>query len=162
MDVASTREPDFASDHGVAWKVVHEGEGWGANIRFYYVKLFNYHPILKWFVLAVNHLRDAPGVKPAKKLTADMTHEFLVAILDPETYLFEEFNPDDRAMLKKVKFMQPMILDTQQPKLTDDFAAFVLDNLTVELLNGYQEPDENTREKWIESINTLKKWTPAP
>jgi hypothetical protein len=141
--------------HGSAWMYSPETAGWEACIRLYFVHLDAYHPILKWFVVACAHLRDEPGLSPASRETPDKTHEFIVAPVDPENYLFEDFNPDEP---KVFAIYPPYVLNYQHGKLSDVSACSITDKLVTQMTDGEQIPDEDTRKHWIDSIIDHTRW----
>lgn len=150
-----TSNPLITGAHGSAWLYSPETAGWEACIRLYFVHLDTYHPILKWFVVACAHLRDETGLSPANRETSDKTHEFVVAPIDPESYMFEDFNPDDP---KIFNIYPPYVLSYQHSKLADTSACYIADKLATQLVDGEQIPDEDTRKHWIDSIIDYTRW----
>lgn len=140
---------------GAAWNVMPDDPAWDACVRLFYVKLDTYHPMLKWFVIAVSHLRDIPGAKPAMKEAPDKSHEFLLGAIDPEDFLFEDFDPSNP---QKFKFLPPLIVYYQQNRLTDSTAIRVADRLAQDLIDGVLVPDELTRVAWVNAINDYSRW----
>lgn len=147
--------PQLTGIAGSAWNVMPEDPAWNACVRLFYVRLDTYHPMLKWFVIAVSHLRDIEGTKPAAKEAPDKTHEFLLGAIDPEDFLFEDFDPENP---KSFKFLPPLIVYYQQNRLTDSNAICVADRLAQDLVDGVLIPDEFTRKVWINAINDYSRW----
>lgn len=145
----------LAGAAGSAWNVMPDDPAWDTCVRLFYVKLDTYHPMLKWFVIAVSHLRDVPGAKPPMREAPDKSHEFLLGVIDPEDFLFEDFDPDNP---KSFKFLPPLIVYYQQNRLSDSHAIQVADRLAQDMVDGVLVPDEYTRNAWVNAINDYSRW----
>lgn len=151
----SATDASIVGTYGLAYDKVPDMPGWGACLKLYYVYLDNYHPMLKWFIIACNHLRDDVGLLPANKQSSDKTHEFIVGIVDPESYLFESFNPK---YPQPFNILPPLIVNYQRSKLTDANAVEITATLATAMVDGQQIPEEETRKHWITAIDTYNKW----
>lgn len=154
----SSKKPEITGEHGSAWGIMPTVAGWGACIRLFYVQLDTYHPMLKWFVIACNHLREDMLLLPANKETPTKSHEFIVGIVDPESYLFEDFDPETQPVFK---ILPPLIVNYQADRLTDSQAQQIATHLATAMVDGQQIPEEETRKHWIDSIVNYNKWIDA-
>ncbi len=157
-------EVTFTGSHGKAWEVPQKGPGWEACLQFYYVRLDNYHPMLKWFVVIVNHLRHEVGDKgaPPSKQSADCTHEIVVASVDPEVYLFDEIDPET---FKGLKLLEPLEVWHQLQGLNDTLARTLGQLVVTELTNGLRDPNHEDKAAWTNFLQdkqrNLRVWMPA-
>lgn len=148
------RSPDMTGDCGSAWAVTPKGTNWGHNVAFYYVNLPRFHPMLQWFLVITNHLRDVPGMQKAAKNSADCTHEVVIAAIDPETYLFEDVDPDS---LNKLSILEPLEVNHQFSGLTDDVMSPLTVGIVTELINGQLPPDRDAIVKWVDYLHYAQK-----
>lgn len=148
------RPPDMTGDFGSAWSVVPKGNGWAQNLTFYYVNLPRFHPMLQWFLVIANHLRDVPGSPPASKKSADCTHEVVIGAIDPEMYLFEEVDPDT---FNKLKLIEPLELNQQLSSLTDKVIEPLTAGIVSEIIHGRIPPDKDAIVQWVDYLHYAQK-----
>lgn len=79
-------------------------------------------PLWKYYVLTGSHLRDEPGMTPAKKKSLEVTHEIIVAALDPEF-------PEEKIKAGSIRMLEPLNYVYQFECESDEKANEVLEYL---------------------------------
>lgn len=146
------RKPDVAGAAGGAWLVPQTGKGWEGCLSFHYVHLPAYHPMLQWFVVVLNHLRESEGVMPTKK-TAACTHEVVIASVDPEVYLFDEIDPDS---FSKLRLLEPLEVWHQFQGLADPTAQEINKGILFQLVSGALQPNHECGAEWNAYLHNLE------
>jgi hypothetical protein len=93
-----------------------------ASLCRWMMRLPGQHPLWSRYVLTMAHLRDIPGVPPAKKVFRDATHEIIVAAIDPDY-------PDEHFKLGGVAMLEPINYAKQIQARSDQHALAVVENL---------------------------------
>jgi hypothetical protein len=122
------RKPDKIGAVGKAW----DGKGTDCYIpALWFVHLPEHHPMLQWFSVAVANDAEDGWQDP----------EIYVHMLDPESYLFQEPDPDTwRA--QKIQFLPDHVLKHQIPKEWWKTSNLLVAQLVDELVSGTIKPDE--------------------
>lgn len=139
------REPNFKGPCGSAWRVAmptnHERPDTTATLGMWLLTVPGAHPAWHSYALAVIHLRDIAGVRPAVKRIPDATHEVLLFALDPGVSLPD---PDDGAHFRPA-FLSPANLVEQMQALTDEQAVAIVEGLARAFVDGHASPDTDFR-----------------
>lgn len=138
------RNPDITGPLGRAWRVApetqHERPDTTATLAQWLLTVPAAHPVWHSYALAVVHLRDIPGVKPAVKQTPDATHEVILFALNPEKDLPD---PDDGRF--RPALLTPANLVEQVQALTDEQAVAIAEGLARAFVLGHASPDTDFR-----------------
>ena len=104
------------------------------------------NPFWSYWMVAIVHLRDIPGVPPARKSYADAEFEFLIATIDPE----KAPNPDPD--LGPWPLLRPMDCVVHFHGVIDDQAAKLLELAVRDMVLSAESPDSDYREAWKRKI----------
>jgi hypothetical protein len=106
-----------------------------------------WHPLWSWWMVSVVHLRDLPGMTPAKKHYPEAEYEFLIVSIDPQT------RPDpDRPFPQNVKYLTPVDVCEQFHGVTDDQAAEICTAAIRAITRGSASPNQDYRSWWKDAI----------
>lgn len=144
------RAPDLSFNGHDAWFVHNAGPQWNACVAFWYVRLKDYHPMLEWFAVIASHLRDEPGAPKANKNQSTSSHEIVIAAVDPEPFLLEEFDPDSK---NSFKLLMPLEIVHQFSNITDDQAQIIAILTVDELTDRKLSPDRDQFHDWLKMFN---------
>lgn len=139
------RAPDFKGPCGSAWRVAlptqHERPDTTATLAMWLLTIPAAHPAWHSYAMAVIHLRDIPGVRPAVKRIPDATHEVMLLALDPGKDLPD---PDDGDNFRPALLLPPN-LEEQMPALSDAQAVSLAESLARGFVDGMANPDTDAR-----------------
>jgi hypothetical protein len=99
------------------------------------------HPLFPTYQVACIHLRDAPGLQPAKIMLAGATHEVIVLALHPEQRLRLDVMPQP---------LQPVNFIGQFVAADDDAAATCIRHSVSEIVQGALSPDTEHSSAWVQ------------
>lgn len=147
--------PDLVGVSGRAWKVTKpdtlRSPAQAASLESFLVNVPNAHPFWAFWIVSVIHLRDLPGVPPAKKTYPEATHEFLIVSLNPEK---GPPNPDD---IETLHPLTPPDVSEQFSGVTDAQAVAVNALCVRAIVDGLLSPDSDYRRLWAQVIrNTVE------
>jgi hypothetical protein len=146
-DIVNGPQPEFTGPMGMAWSVVlpepqNEAEktslcGWliftpQANI------FWQYH------LITLIHLRDIPGVPPAKLFKPEATHEIMLLAIDPKSNA--RINPQDSSTLRHI--LSPPDFNEQVTLPSDEQAMDVVKMSVEKCVNGELIPDSDYTKSW--------------
>lgn len=140
------RTPDATGTAGRGWRVTRPAGGekaWAATIDSWLVNVPGAHPFWSWWQVSVVHLRDLPGVPPAKRRYPDAEYEFMIVAFDPET----PPDPDNRGG-DGAKILTPIDVVEQFHGVTDEQAAGMCSRAVELILAGVTSPDQDYRAWW--------------
>ena len=139
-----TKAPDLTGIGGLAWQIAdnrttpdHAGSlgGWLVYVP-------GAHPWWHTWALVLVHLRDIPGVKPAKKSYPEAEYEFLSIALQPDS------TPDPDHPENGFKYLTPFDVVEQFHGVTDGQASRILEGAVRAILGGHVSPDTDYRSVW--------------
>ncbi len=116
-----------------------------------------YHPFWSWWMLAVVHLRDIPGILPPEKSYPEAEYELMILSLDPGTAnirkqpdidLIEAGNLDEGMP----GFLTPPDVVFQFHKVTEEQAIKIAEYAVQAIVNG-RSCDSDFREWWKVSLS---------
>lgn len=120
------RPPDLQGPAGEAWliDISKPTPRPHSTLAFYALHCPHAHPLWSWWSLAMIHLRDVPGIGPAKKHYPEAEYEILVMSCDPSpgdkpSENERVFNIDDPA---DYKYLKPQDICEQFHGPTDEGA----------------------------------------
>jgi hypothetical protein len=139
------REPDVTGPAGKAWIMTAAASqpDHQAHLESWLLQVPGAHPLWQHWVMALVHLRDVPGVKPAHRQYPEAEHELLILSLDPG----HPANPD-LAAGERLHFLTPPDLVHQFHGLTDDRARQLGTMAVRAICNGHLSPDQDFRSVW--------------
>jgi len=146
------READYRSTCGwMAWDLTLpkrlERPDHAATIAGYLLFCPGAHAFLSWWMTSVIHLRDIPGVPPAKIIVPGATHEILCVTINPERC------PDpDPEHTEDFHYLRPIDQAVQFIAPSDAAATAVLAALVNRIVIGDISPDSDYRSVWQKYI----------
>jgi hypothetical protein len=149
-----TRDPDRTGPAGTAWLVKAPEGGppdWQGSIAAWIVNQPGAHPFWRYWFVGVVHLRDIPGVKPAKKRYPLAAYEFIILALDPEKPLPEI---DGHRNGNPMKMLMPPDVVLQFHGLDDKRAEELAGLAVAAIINGQMSPDQDYRGMWRAAIQS--------
>jgi hypothetical protein len=99
-------------------------------------------------LIALCHLRDVPGVPPARKRYPEAEYELMVISINPD----ECPEPDPDKCEEGYPLLEPVDIATQFHGLSDTDATNILESAVNAVVAGYLVPDEDFRRLWDSSI----------
>jgi len=151
--IESSRDPDLKGPPGrYAYRLNWEAEKKPhAGLAGFVVFATGYHPFWsEWLVMSC-HLRDEPGVPPAKKQFPEATHELQIVALDPESVVYP-----DSAKKSKVKHLTP-VDQIVQVVATDQEMIRIVELAATAIVSCNCSPDQDYRSWWKPAVeNGLK------
>jgi hypothetical protein len=142
------RDPDTTGPCGRAWLYRASPDAKPhASISQWLVNRPGAHPYWQWWTVSVVHLRDLPGLKPAKKHYPEAEYEFMIFSIDPEQRPDPE--PDDP---RGYPHLVPLDVVVQFHGVTDRDAERICQSAISAIMNGLLSPDQDYRQAWKESI----------
>lgn len=120
-----------------------------ATIRQWLIK-GKFHPFWNHWVVNVSHLRDMPGLAPARKDHPDNTHEFVIFALDPGKDGNNVYDPDKLSY--PLPWLKPIDCVVQFQAKSDAHAADICDVAAKVICAGKASPDSDFREFWKQTI----------
>ena len=105
-----------------------------------------WHLLWSWWMVAVIHLREIPGVKPPNKRYPGAEYEFMIISIDPDV----PPNPD-KTFPQDVKYLTPIDVVYQFDGVTDEQAKEICTTAVKVIIKG-MSPDQDYRSWWENSI----------
>lgn len=144
------REPDFEGPGGAAWRIAIPPEeraakpDYQASLGMWHLHCPGAHPLWTWYVVTLIHLRDIPGVAPAKKHYPEAAYEFIVMALNPDGGV-----PVQPGQLpRQLCYLTPFDHVLQFHGTTDEQAVRVVELYLRACTNGRLSPDQDYRAVW--------------
>lgn len=151
----NARKPDAQGVAAVAWEVkmpeAYAKPDHEAGLASWLIESKRFHPL--WYNWTVNliHLRDLPGVPPAKKHYPEAEYELLILALDPDS------TPDPDDAVTCSKFLTPIDVVKQFHGITDKQAIDMVRAAVLCICHGRISPDGDYRQAWSVLIdNTIE------
>jgi hypothetical protein len=140
-------DPTLTGPAGRAWLITKESDvlAHQASLASWIVNVPGAHPFWSYWMVAVCHLRDIPGVKPAIKQYPSAEYEFLIASIDPERC------PDpttEQALAEGLPLLSPIDVAEQFHGVKDQDAFRVCEAAIRAIVNGQVSPDQDYRPIW--------------
>lgn len=157
------RTPDKTGLGARAYEIVGDRSApdyrpdWDASIGLYLVN-GSFHPMWSWWAIAVVHLRDLPGVRPASKQYPEAEYEFGIYSLDtPPAGKPFDIDKDAlewaRRVLSPPDVIQQFDVGTALPvEERDRIARKVLDLAIDAVVDAHASPDSDFRRWWRAAI----------
>lgn len=143
------REPDKEGVFAKAWlsrlrgtKPAHE-----AHLASWVINGDSFHPLWRWWVMTLIHLRDIPGVKPARRRYPEAGYELLIVTINPHD------TPPDPDLTASVHYLYPPELVYHFDGVTDEQALEILGHGVTAVLSGHLHPDVDWRPLWESALN---------
>ena len=137
------RTPDFTGTVARAWRISKPADApkdQEATIAAWLIE-GPFHIAWDHWLMAVVHLRDLPGVKPAYKRYPDAAYEMVIASLKNDG----GHNPDQP---QEFRWLSPLDLCEQFDGMTDAQSADMLQRFVRAICNGGASPDQVFRRFW--------------
>ena len=147
------RKPDFNSSFAEIWEisleqsVIKSNPDWSATLSQYLIKSDLFHPAWNHWIIALIHLRDIEGVKPAHKYYLDAEYEILCLAVDPTS----SPNPDPDKSLE-LQFLTPSDITIQFDGHDDTTAIELMQTLIHAIERGKLSPDRDFESHWKDLI----------
>lgn len=147
------RKPDL-SGHAQAWIApIPEKNPDGslhATIRHWLVK-GGFHAFWDHWIVSVVHLREEPGLSKPHKSAANMTHEFMIFVLDPgQEKAMRDYDPDN--LPSPLPYLTPIDCAVQFEARSDAHALEICDLAVKDIIAGNASPDQDYRSYWQKVI----------
>lgn len=113
-----------------------------ASIGQYILESNRFHPFWNQWHVCLIHLRDINGVKPAKKINDDATHEIMVIAQNPDI----KAKHDDADTFS---FLQPIDVVVQFKAENDADALRLFEDLIGKIKKQELSPDSDYRKRWL-------------
>lgn len=139
------READQTGSVGCAWKLQSDPKS-PACLVAWLVDRPGAHPWWHCYIVSVVHLRDAPGVEPAKKSYPEAAYEFQIITINPE----ECPTPDPDA--KDFPLLLPPDVIYQFHGVTDEEAVRIGALAITAIVDGLLSPDTDFKSAWKDSL----------
>lgn len=140
-----TRAPDFVGLAGRAWLMElgeHARPEQGASLVGYAVT-GEWHPLWRWWLVSVIHLREVPGTPAPVKRYPEAEYEFIIVSVDPEV------DPDpDQPFPQPIKYLSPTDVVEQFHGVTDAQAVEIGTLAVRSIVEGMMSPDQDHRAAW--------------
>lgn len=145
------RSPDLTASNRAAWKVKKHDPplrpDWAACVASWLVKFPGAHAAWDRWQVSVIHLRDIPGVAPAKVTLHGATHEFHILAVDPDC------EPDVDAPDPNIRPLMPPDLVHQVAGISDRDAERICESMIRAIVLGGESPDGDYRSAWERKID---------
>ena len=137
------REPDYSRENRRAWKsqAEHTKKEHQGHLATFLVNSPIAHPIWSYWMVALVHLRDIPGVPPARKHYPDAEFEFAIASIDPDHGIPD---PDKGPW----PLLEPLDCVVQLHGVTDEQAAELCEKAVQLMVHQGISPDSDNRGWW--------------
>jgi hypothetical protein len=152
---AIAEPPTFTGPAGSAWRVRLQPIGeravpdWNATLDFFIVRAEGAHPFWDHWFVSVVHLRPIDGVPPAHISKPGMTHELIIAALNPELPL-PSLDADHAGW--KANWLTPVDVIEQFAAKDDAVAQQILELAVQAIVGGFASPDQYWRPWWANAI----------
>lgn len=146
------RDATFERDGRRAWLMTEYGEDVRPHtaLAVYLVNADGWHIGWNWWQVSVVHLRDEPGVAPARKHYPIAEYEIQILAIDPSHNL-----PDPDAPLPQdIRPLHPFDLIHQFHGVTDEQAAEIAALVVERAVNENVPLDQDLRTFWQEAIDS--------
>jgi len=143
------RTPDYQSSNFniQAWKMKHTNEPLALKLNpVNYLIQGPFHPLWNQWILSLVCLADFEGAEPAKKESPDMTHEIIVAAVNPDF----KVNPNE--IPKDLKLLIPRDVVKQFKVPVDLDAEDLASKIIKYIIDGHLSPDQDYRSVWNQII----------
>jgi hypothetical protein len=111
-----------------------------------------FHPMWRWWQLAIVHLRPIPGVKPATLKRDGASHEVMILSLDPKRE--PDIDALDRGDYSTFPgYLTPPDLVYQVVGLDDEQAVTLAEHMIEAIVAGRLAPDSDFRERWHHALD---------
>lgn len=140
------RAPDKEGAGGRAWYARNMTSR--ATLGVWIVNAPNVHPFWEWWAVIAVHLRDEPGLAPARRDSATATHELIALALNPEA------GPPDVDALE-LPYMTPPDQVVQFEAPGDAAARRTLERVIDAVVDGNLPPDQDWRSRWATRVPEL-------
>ena len=114
-----------------------------ACLAHWLVNVKGAHPFWEHWYVALIHLRDLPGVDPAKKRYPEAEYEFIIASISPEEA--PEPDPDQKG---SYPLMTPIDVVEQFHGVSDRDAIRIAQAGIQAMMQGRISPDQDFRSMW--------------
>ncbi len=147
--------PTFQGRGGKCWRVRLPPVGqrfrpdWDATVGCFIVHVPGAHIAWDHWFVSVVHLRPIEGVKPAFVRAAGLTHEFVIASIDPDSPLPP---PVVSGPNWGPRFLTPLDVVEQFTTANDAVADEILELAVLAIVGGQASPDSDWRAWWKDSI----------
>lgn len=142
------REPDFKGPYGRAWSIATNKPEHAACLGSWIVNVPGAHPYWEYWLVALVHLRDVPGVEAAHRKYPEAEFEFSIQSIDPERCP----EPDPDAADAGYPLLHPVDVVEQFHGISDHDAQRVADLCITAMLHGRISPDQDFRSMWNRTI----------
>ncbi len=146
------REPDIKGQFAEAWqcKLEPKNEDQTATLVAYIIKMPDAHPFWDHWFIAMIHLRDIPGARPATKKYPEAEYELIIYALDPRKNPVE-IDPDN--LPDPMPMLHPVDVVVQFDCSGMDEAARKIVVLAIQCMTrGHASPDQDYRSFWERTI----------
>lgn len=121
-----------------------------AGLAHWLVEHPSAHPYWTRWHVSLIHLRDIPGVPPAKKRSAEVTHEFIIYALNPDSY---GEHPKAFTEAKfSFRYLTPVDVVEQFELPADSLAIHIAELAVRAICDGLASPDQDFRRWWGQTI----------
>lgn len=162
------REPDYTSTFkgGTVWSVwrcqneVKRTPDHAAHLAGWILHCPGAHLMWSYWHVGLVHLRDLPGVKPAKKTYKEAEHELFVFAINPEA---GDVDPDAGPW----PHLEPFDHVVQFHGVNDVQAVHVIERMLSLVMSGEISPDQDYRQIWRATIPAIarkvaeERWAPS-
>ncbi len=142
------REPDVKGPYGRAWFIETKRPEHAACLGSWIVNVPGAHPYWEHWLVALVHLREVPGVAPAKKKYPEAEFEFSIQSINPETCP----EPDPDKAEEGYPLLQPVDVVEQFHGVSDRDARRIVDTCIEAMVHGRISPDQDFRPMWNRTI----------
>lgn len=144
-------EPTLTGPAGRAWLIPNKSNvlDHQAGLASWIVNVPGAHAFWAHWMVAVCHLRDIPGARPAVKKYPEAEYEFVIASINPELCP----NPTPESALQDgLQLLSPMDVVEQFHGVSDHDAIRVCEGAIRAIMAGHMSPDQDYRPIWREAI----------
>lgn len=141
-----TREPDIGGSGFRAWAVKVPPSH--PNLALWLCHHPGVHAVWSWWIVGAVHLREVPGMPPAKKRYPEAEHELMVVALEPGRPV-----PDPDAWPDTVRLLRPLELVYQCHGLADATVGRIVELMVRECAAGRMALDSDWRGRWEQMLD---------
>jgi hypothetical protein len=105
------------------------------------------HPWWQFYIVSIVHLRDVPGVAPAKKTFPEAAYEFQITTIDPERC------PSPEPEAGSYPLLHPSDVIHQFHGVKDEDAVRIAELAVAAIVDGLLSPDSDFRSAWKDSLS---------
>ncbi len=145
------REPDVVGPYGRAWFIDVKNPkipDHTASLGSWIVNVPGAHPYWEHWLVALVHLRDIPGVRPAYKKYPEAEFEFSIHSIDPLSCP----KPDPDNALEGFPLLSPVDVVEQFHGISDRDVVRIGHGAVQAIVQGHVSPDQDYRSVWHELI----------